>query len=306
MSAPLKAPFPWYGSKRRVAHEVWSRFGAVEHYVEPFAGSLACLLARPSVAGAETVNDLDGHITNFWRCVKTCPDLLATQAEYPVSELDLHARHRWLIARAPSLTEQLATDPDWCDPRAAGWWVWGVSQWMGGGWCKLATRRRPSVGLPCGKGTITLQSHGSLRDTIQRLAWRLRDVRILCGDWARLCTRGVLLHDDYRRGIAGVLLDPPYSHALRDGRLYREDSGDVAAEVRDWCLVNGDDPRIRIALCGLDGEHDMPSTWTVVAWSSQGASNKKGTRNSESRHNERIWFSPSCLRAQGELFGGAP
>lgn len=39
----LKAPFPWFGGKSRVAPQVWERFGDVDNYVEPFAGSLAVL-----------------------------------------------------------------------------------------------------------------------------------------------------------------------------------------------------------------------------------------------------------------------
>lgn len=35
----LRAPFPWFGGKRRVASLVWERFGNVPNYVEPFAGS---------------------------------------------------------------------------------------------------------------------------------------------------------------------------------------------------------------------------------------------------------------------------
>ena len=67
-AAPLKAPFPYFGGKSKVAPLVWSRFGDVRNYVEPFAGSLACLLARPSpFVGTETVNDADGLISNFWR-----------------------------------------------------------------------------------------------------------------------------------------------------------------------------------------------------------------------------------------------
>lgn len=46
--AKLKAPFPWFGGKSRVAHIVWERFGDVPNYVEPFAGSLAVLLRRPA------------------------------------------------------------------------------------------------------------------------------------------------------------------------------------------------------------------------------------------------------------------
>src|SRR5689334_19180994 len=51
----LKAPFPWFGGKSRVASLVWERFGEVRNYVEPFAGSLAVLLGRPQpFAGPET------------------------------------------------------------------------------------------------------------------------------------------------------------------------------------------------------------------------------------------------------------
>lgn len=47
MSEALKAPFPWFGGKRKVAKEVWQRFGNVKNYVEPFFGSGAVLLGRP-------------------------------------------------------------------------------------------------------------------------------------------------------------------------------------------------------------------------------------------------------------------
>ena len=35
------APFPYFGGKSAIAHEIWARFGDVPNYVEPFAGSLA-------------------------------------------------------------------------------------------------------------------------------------------------------------------------------------------------------------------------------------------------------------------------
>ena len=60
----LTAPFPYFGGKRKVAQEVWRRFGDPKNYVEPFAGSLAVLLARPSPPKIETVNDLDGMIAS--------------------------------------------------------------------------------------------------------------------------------------------------------------------------------------------------------------------------------------------------
>lgn len=45
----LKAPFPYFGGKSRVASIVWERFGDIANYVEPFFGSGAMLIARPSV-----------------------------------------------------------------------------------------------------------------------------------------------------------------------------------------------------------------------------------------------------------------
>jgi hypothetical protein len=34
VTANLKAPFPWFGGKRKVADMVWQRFGDVANYVE--------------------------------------------------------------------------------------------------------------------------------------------------------------------------------------------------------------------------------------------------------------------------------
>ena len=90
----LKAPFPWFGGKSRVADLVWKRFGNVANYVEPFAGSLAVLLGRPHQAKLETVNDLDCYVANFWRALKNDPDGVAQWADDPVNEADLHAKHR--------------------------------------------------------------------------------------------------------------------------------------------------------------------------------------------------------------------
>lgn len=63
----LTAPFPYFGGKSRAAPLIWERLGNTPNYVEPFAGSLAVLLARPHAPGTETVNDLDGLLSNAWR-----------------------------------------------------------------------------------------------------------------------------------------------------------------------------------------------------------------------------------------------
>lgn len=250
---------------------------------------------------AETVNDVDGLLVNFWRAVKADPGAVAEHADYPVSEMDLHARHRWLIARKPDMAAALAADPDHYDARAAGWYAWGLSQWIGGGWGTLPHARRPSLGLPHGQGVALARAHGTLREDLQRLAWRLKDVRILCGDWRRLVSPALLHHDGRATATAAVFLDPPYSHDVRDAELYGEEDGAVAAECREWALSHGSDPRLRIALCGFEGEHEMPAGWHVLKWSSSGAHNRKGTRAATDRHRERIWFSPGCAQPQQGL-----
>lgn len=103
-------------------------------------------------------------------------------------------------------------------------------------------------------------------------------------------------------GLTGVFLDPPYSHAERDVGLYRTDNN-VAKAVREWAIANGDNPLLRIALCGYEGEHEMPSTWAVYAWTAQGGYGCQGEgRGKANRHRERIWFSPHCLTPADAAF----
>lgn len=75
----------------------------------------------------------------------------------------------------------------------------------------------------------------------------------------------------------------------------------VAHEVRAWAIENGDNPQLRIALCGYEGEHTMPASWECVPWkASVGyASRGKGVRRNENCKRERVWFSPHCLRGGG-------
>lgn len=135
-----KTPFPWFGGKADAAPAVWEAFGDVPHYVEPFAGSLAVLLRRPHTCNrpyhSETVNDLDGLLVNAWRSIQLQPDATAEWASWPPSEVDLMSRHLWLLNwRAAGNVERLRAAPDWCDPRAAGYWIWGQSCWIGSDWC---------------------------------------------------------------------------------------------------------------------------------------------------------------------------
>ena len=148
----LKAPFPYAGGKSKVADYVWSRLGDVDNYCEPFAGSLAVLLRRPAEHFAngyrvETVNDVNHYLVNFWRAVREAPDAVAEHADWPVTEADLHARHRWLVKSdyAEGWRNRMATDPEHYDAKIAGWWCWGACCWIGSGWCE--DRRSPALSM---------------------------------------------------------------------------------------------------------------------------------------------------------------
>ena len=317
----LKSPYPYFGGKSRVADLVWKRLGDVKNYVEPFFGSGAMLLARPNFGNLETVIDIDGYVSNFWRALQSDPDAVANYADWPVNEADLHARHYWLLSKKHDMTDRLMGDPDWYDAKMAGWWVWGISCWIGSGWCSGngpwhsvdgvfmktgpcgVSRKRPNLGnsgqgvnrkLPHlgDNGRGVNRQHGGLLKYMQALADRMRNVRVCCGDWARVCG----FTPTSKLGLTGVFLDPPYS--VRDrSECYTEESFTVANDVRAWAIERGNDPKMRIALCGYDGEHDMPDGWVEVAWKAHGGYGNQG--NGQGRDNsarERIWFSPHCLR----------
>jgi hypothetical protein len=464
----VRAPFPWFGGKSRAAPLVWQAFGDVANYVEPFAGSLAVLLARPTPPRVETVNDKDCYLANFWRAVQASPDEVAFWADSPVNEADLHATHRWLVngedalarmhkasaaalqalatgdvARAQealragqfegrplgaALRERLRKDESYFDAEVAGRWVWGISQWIGSGWCaqpaweeqeaagaektcgihtteyekrpaldkpgrgvhQFAYRgeslanavnwegranagraprgvnarkvrgvgeprpaiasagggmngvhagrvrdlslsagwaKRPSIGdggargvhtaasstwqqMPSisgsrgatGRGVTASGSRGTILEWMQALAARLRYVRVCCGDWTRVLTPSVT----EAIGTTAVFLDPPYSAAAgRDPSIYAEEDLDVAHAVREWALANGGNPKLRIALCGYEGEHTMPTTWRCVAWKAPGGY-AASAGNKANAQRERIWLSPHCLaERQPDLFSFA-
>jgi hypothetical protein len=125
------------------------------------------------------------------------------------------------------------------------------------------------------------------------LAERLRRVRVCCGDWSRICGPSPTV----KLGITGVFLDPPYAAEADRAELYSTDDLSVAHDVRRWAIENGDNPQLRIALCGYEGEHQMPGSWDCVAWKARGGyGSQSDGRGRENAKRERIWFSPHCVQ----------
>ena len=305
----MKAPFPWFGGKRRVAGHVWAALGDVDNYIEPFAGSLAVLLERPvdHLMRCETVNDADSYIANFWRALQRAPEDVARECDWPVNETDLLARHLWLVNEGRTRIAGLEADPEAFDAKVAGWWVWGIASWIGSGWCSGRgpwvrdgdeVRQLPHLG-DAGRGVNRKRPHlGNAGHGVNRklhrlaggghsphqpiadpvgdrdayllaLADRLRRVRVCCGDWSRVVTNGATNYG----ATVGVFLDPPYLGDVRTKDLYTVDDHSIAHAARDWALSKGDDPRFRIVLAGYEDEHEalMPRSWRRIAYSANKA-----------------------------------
>lgn len=322
----LAAPFPYFGGKSRAADQVWAAFGDVANYVEPFAGSAAMLLAAPDGKRVETINDADGMVANFWRAVSHDPEGVAHWGDWPCIEADLEARHAWLVNRADRLRWQLE-DPDFYDAKIAGWWCWGACNWIGSGWCEgkgphmtngahiFDARKLPHLGdagrginrqlphlgnaglginrqlphLSAGRGECYSRT-AFIREWMAALHERLRDVRVTCGDWSRVVKDSVTT----RHGLTGVFLDPPYT---KGAMQYA--AGGVGTElpmrVQAWCADNGDNPLLRIVLCGHAGEHDalLARGWHTRWWTAR----KGYAATTEARENaasETLWCSPHC------------
>ena len=119
------------------------------------------LLHRKEPFLREIVCDTSGVLCNFWRAVKNDPEGTAEWAEYPTIHQDLTARHKWLVEWSAENSDRLCDDPEYHDVKAAGWWVWGVSNWIGGGFCSndVPNDQRPQLNPHTGDRGVQVQAN---------------------------------------------------------------------------------------------------------------------------------------------------
>lgn len=204
MTAP---PFAYYGGKTTLAARIVALLPEHRHYVEPFAGSLAVLLAKPP-SKLETVNDIDQDLMLFWR---VCRDRFEDLAR--VAALTPHSRAEHVAARDFDVVDELE--------RARRVWVL-LSQGRTGtlrttGWRFYADPAGTSTPMP-----------GYLAGYVGRIpagAWRLRQVSLEC--------RPALdVIEDYgRHPEVLIYADPPYVGTTR-AVGYRHEMG-AADDHRD-------------------------------------------------------------------------
>lgn len=187
-------PFMYFGGKTLLASRIVDVLPPHGHYVEPFCGSLAVLLAKPE-STYETVNDIDGDLVTFWRVLRErTEDLLRVCALTP------HSR-----------TEQAASYEPTTDELEVARRVW-VQLTQGRAGIRRSTGWRHYV-RPVGTAAMPVYLDGYLGRMLPA-AERLRRVSLECRPALDLierygCEEGVLLY-----------VDPPYLGQTRSSGSY--------------------------------------------------------------------------------------
>ncbi len=197
----LTPPFAYYGGKTTLAPAIVDLLPPHNHYVEPFAGSLAVLLAKPAVK-AETVNDLDGDLVTFWRVLRDQPEDLARAAM-----LTPHSRAELETARDTDVPDDLE--------RARRVWV------------RLSQSRSSSMKQ---SGWRYRQDHRlvpSMPDYLTAYVARMEAVAQRLKRVSLECRNGVEVIRDYGRHKAVcIYADPPYLGSTRATNYRHEMTGE--------------------------------------------------------------------------------
>jgi site-specific DNA-adenine methylase len=299
----LFPPFTYFGGKRDIAQEVWRRFGwDIPNYIEPFAGGLAVLLARPVFdlrdlkRYRELANDTNLFLVNFWRSVQqeNIEDLIRLM-NFPAHEREMLDRRAELMKRAFELKKRLKSVKD-CDVELAAYWLYVQRQWIGDG--------ADDLNFVPGTKMIRAKECGFTSDSIEEdlrfLQERTRYTRFYCGDWRAPLKKPT---QTINIGTTGVFLDPPYINTTGyyKGRLDKSDPGnEVPLIARDWALKYGKYPQFRIAYCGYLHHHDgvFPeggeNGWIKLPWRIKNGYSKPG--EDKTVEIDTVWFSPHCTR----------
>lgn len=175
----VKPAVSWPGGKTRLLKHILPLIPAHDCYCEPFSGGLAVLLAKPS-SKFEVINDLNGELITFYRCVRFHPDVLLTELEFV-----LNSRKEFFDFRdQPGLTDI---------QRAARWFFRNKTCFGGANMDSFGAGASSHLGSRAGR-----------MELIRALSVRLDAVQIEHLDW----THCLSLYD---RSATFFFIDPPYT-----------------------------------------------------------------------------------------------
>lgn len=175
---PSRPPVPYFGGKISLAPQIAELLPAHGHYVEPYGGSLAVLLAKPP-APHETVNDLDRRLIAFWRVLRDRPQDLErvcaltphARAEYEAcdqpAEDELEAARRVFVQLTQGRGRMLR-ETGWRRYVATGGSRTGMPAYLNGyvGRIAAAAQRLAHVSIECAPALEMVERYGSTPDAL--------------------------------------------------------------------------------------------------------------------------------------------
>lgn len=191
----MNQPLKWHGGKRYLAAWILEHFPSRDrytHYCEPFAGGLSVLFAHDPDGKAETVNDLNRGLSDFWSILANNPDeLIRVLSCTPLSQ------EVWQEAKL-----QDDTDADQVRRAVAFFIRYRQSrQGLGKDYCTPTTRTRRGM-------NENVSSWLSAVDGLPEAHERLRRVEVRNMDALAFIRK-------YDHPRAMFYLDPPYLHETR-------------------------------------------------------------------------------------------
>jgi DNA adenine methylase len=274
----IRPPFAYFGGKQTLARWIVSAMPEHDAYVEPFAGSLAVLLAKPA-ALREVVNDLDGEVVNFWRVVREHPEWL----EFAMMATP-HSRQEHEVALDRGMDDDVE--------RARRWWV-RITQSQGQHPRRSGWRWAPSSGVS------VPQYLAAYARRVGPAAARLRHVSIENDHAIDVIKR----HD---RDGAVIYCDPPYLPETINPTspgyaqvMTREDHV-LLAEVLHSC-------RSTVLLSGYASDlySDLYGDWDLLQMPTlTSAASIRGPRETRERV-EHLWSSRAIPNPAPSLFDPA-
>lgn len=133
----LTPPIKWHGGKHYLASRIIALMPPHVHYVEPYAGGLAVLLAKDPEGGSEVVNDINRWLTTFWRVLQR-EDRFQTFIRLAQATPFSEAEFEWCSAFKDDCVEACDADP----ARAAHWFFVCCRQSLAGRMKDFATLSR--------------------------------------------------------------------------------------------------------------------------------------------------------------------
>ncbi|SFE42382.1 DNA adenine methylase [Paenibacillus algorifonticola] len=265
MSAPRILHYP--GSKWSMADWIISHMPPHTTYLEPYFGSGAVLFNKDRSI-LETVNDLDGEVSNLFRIIRDQPEELARLIHWtPYARAEYYKGY----------------DSEGSDIERARRFL--VRCWMArGGKTSDRTGWRHIIDLNAPHPAKDWQK---LPDKIMQVTDRLRNVQIECQPAGKLLER-------YKRPEVLLYADPPYLLSTRSKRMYKHEMNDADHEELLEALIAHPGP---VLLSGYD--HPMYND-KLRDWSRE---TKAVTAEAGRSRIEVLWINPIAAQyGQQSLF----